>query len=239
MLKPSKTKTASLGKEIQHLPVEPTPAETKEPRNPNEPAFPDGGHLEDVKEKMSASCTANAPFIERQARMNDEYKRDYKKWTSGMAPKKLQKLKDLGLDKPKISYRANGAPKADLADSPMASYEPDIAALIDGDDEQDSDEPTAPDVLEVLRHLMAILIFYKNIRLTVECLTLVLGLSAYDGSSMTAIARRHKITTSAVSKRCVELTETLSIRPSRAMQSILARENHRKARNKSKREQQP
>ena len=69
----------------------------------------------------------------------------------------------------------------------------------------------------------------SNARLSLDCLALVTGL-AYDGDSMTEIAKRHDVTLAAVSKRCVELTQSLNLKPSRAMRSLLARQSYRKAR---------
>ena len=68
-----------------------------------------------------------------------------------------------------------------------------------------------------------------RIRITAECIALVSGL-IYSGDSMTAIAKRHGISRAAVSKRCVELTELLNLRPSRAMRSLTARKTYRSAR---------
>ena len=52
------------------------------------------------------------------------------------------------------------------------------------------------------------LIAAGNTRLTIECLAVALGLSAYNGESMTEIAKRHGVTRAAVSKRCVDITTT-------------------------------
>lgn len=236
---PSNTKTASLGEGTQHLPVETTLAETKEQCNPYGSQLSNVGHDHDARKEASLSCSHDDTSVERQAKKDIEYQQYYEKWTSGMDASELQNLKDRGVDKPKIGYSAKGAPKADLADSSKASYEPDIAGLVDGDDEEDSDGSTVPDVLEVVRHLIAILMSDPNTRLTVECLALVLALRAYDGASMTEIAKCHGITPAAVSKRCVKLTEEFALTPPRAMRSILARENHRQARLKSNREKLP
>ena len=237
---PSNTQktTASHGKEQLHL-VDTATAESETQINLKGTSFPDEAHGQVAGGEISASCKSGATYIEHQAVMDEKYKRDFKKWTSGMNPRELQKIKEMGLHQPKVSYKARGAPMGDLADSSMASYEPDIAALIDGEDENKSDEPSVPDVVEVLRHLLAILISYPNTRLTLDCLTLVFASRAYSGESMTEISKRHGIKPAAVSKRCVKLTKEFDIPPPRAMQSLLARENHRKARIKSNREKLP
>jgi hypothetical protein len=84
-------------------------------------------------------------------------------------------------------------------------------------------------VRDAVRHVIAEILGHDNARLTAECFALVSGL-LYGGDSMAEIARRHGVTRAAVSKRCVELTELLGLRPSRAMRSLTARRSYRDAR---------
>ncbi|MBE2180127.1 MAG: hypothetical protein IAE97_06615, partial [Chthoniobacterales bacterium] len=81
---------------------------------------------------------------------------------------------------------------------------------------------------DALRRLVGEILVMPNRSLTVECLAVVSGLS-YVGDSLTEIARRHRVTRAAVSKRCVDLTERLSLPPSRAMRSLTARKAYREA----------
>ena len=62
-----------------------------------------------------------------------------------------------------------------------------------------------------------------------ECMALVTGIG-YEGDSMQEIANRHGVTRASVSKRCVELCETLGIPPTRAMRSVKNRQRCREAR---------
>lgn len=80
---------------------------------------------------------------------------------------------------------------------------------------------------EILRRLVADIVYEDNTRLTIDCLTIALGLRVYGGDSMTTVARRHGITRAAVSKRCVDITERLKLPPSRAMRSESARKIYR------------
>jgi hypothetical protein len=89
---------------------------------------------------------------------------------------------------------------------------------------------------KLVRVLIGELLNQDNARLSVECLALVTGL-AYDGDSMTAIAKRHSVTRAAVSKRCVDFTHALRLEPYRAMRSLKARESYRQSRNHQLREQ--
>ena len=219
----------------EHQPsVDEIPKESRKQCYSNEPILTENARAH----VLETNAPADAPYVVRQAEYDNEYQEAYKDWVGSLSAEERKHLNDHALDEPNVGYSATGAPKGDLADSPLASYEPDIAAAIDGNDEVHVRKFASPDVLEAIRQLMAILISHSNIRLTVECLSLVLELRSYDGSSMTQIGRRYGITAAAVSKRCVGLTEELSIRPSRAMQTLIARESHRMARLNSIREQQ-
>ena len=91
--------------------------------------------------------------------------------------------------------------------------------------------------VRALRRLAGRLISTANARLSVEVLALASGVG-YQGISETEIGRRHNITRSAVSKRCVLLTDELGLPPSRAMRSEESRriysdaqfDSHRKRR---------
>jgi hypothetical protein len=81
---------------------------------------------------------------------------------------------------------------------------------------------------DALRRVIGELICEDNARLSLECLALVTGV-AFDGSSMSTIAKRHGLTRAAVSKRCVALTDQLHLGRSRAMRSLTARTNYQTA----------
>lgn len=165
----------------------------------------------------------------RQAAKDAEYQREYKAWIKSLPADERRKLEAQGLASPCLQRHGNGAPDHDMAESSLASYTPDIAALVD----HDADEQVTPpmrDATEILRHLVADVISEANARLTIECLAVALGLSAYNGESMTEIATRYGISRAAVSKRCVDITERLNLLPSRAMRSEKARTTYRNSR---------
>jgi hypothetical protein len=83
---------------------------------------------------------------------------------------------------------------------------------------------------DALRRVIGELICENNARLSLECLALVTGV-AFDGSSMSTIAKRHGLSRAAVSKRCVALTDQLHLGRSRAMRSLTARTNYQTAQN--------
>jgi hypothetical protein len=115
----------------------------------------------------------------------------------------------------------------------------DPALMPEPEPEATNDSPCDPEqTWDTVRRVLGEIPCHQNARLTAECIALVSGLN-YSGSSMTHIAGKHGITRAAVSKRCVELTELLGIRPSRAMRSLTARKRYREARIKSTKSHEP
>lgn len=181
-------------------------------------------------------------YQSRQRDMDDDYRREYQQWISSLPPEERRKVKEMGLDKAYLPSGSGGATK-DAAESSRArcedSYEEPDECVSDAPGHQES-SPTKPfshhpqpadteGLHDLLRRLVGEMVSQSNARLSLDCLALVTGL-AYDGDSMTEIAKRHDVTRAAVSKRCVELTQSLNLKPSRAMRSLLARESYRKAR---------
>ena len=167
-------------------------------------------------------------YAKKQTKRDAQYEREYEAWVKSMTLEERREAEKLGLLKPCLQRHGNGAPDHDMADSPAASHTPDIAALVDHEGETAGS--VTHDAIEVLRHFVADLISEGNTRLTVECLAVALGLSAYNGESMTAIANRHGVTRAAVSKRCVDIITHLNLPPSRAMRSEKARKIYRNSR---------
>lgn len=170
-------------------------------------------------------------YAARQSARDAQYARDYAAWIKSLPDDERRKVEDMGLGTPSLSKFGNGAPERDMAESPRASHTPDIAAMADHDEPAKS--RNWHDTEEVLRVLVADLLAEGNTRLTIECLAVAIGLSAYDGRSMTEIAHRHGVTRAAVSKRCVDITERLSLEPSRAMRSKEARKKYSAAKLKA------
>lgn len=148
------------------------------------------------------------------------YSESYRQWTASLTAAERAELRRLGIDKPlqdSHSTNTDHDPADDaVAPAPAPAGKPP------------KDESTER-VHDVLRRLVGELIGQDNSRLSLECLALVTGLS-YSGCSMTEISIRHKITRAAVSKRCVELSAALNLKPSRAMRSLKARSRYRDAR---------
>jgi hypothetical protein len=177
-------------------------------------------------------------YAKKQSQRDAQYEREYEAWVKSMSPQERREAEKLGLLKPCVQRHGNGAADQDMADSAAASHEPDIAALVDHETEP-AEQTSNREITDVLRHFVADLLSEGNTRLTVECLAIALGLSAYNGESMTTIAKRHGVSRAAVSKRCVDITERLNLPPSRAMRSTRARKVYQKAQLKRKRSQRP
>lgn len=63
----------------------------------------------------------------------------------------------------------------------------------------------------------------------IECVLIATGDHAAEGISMTAFAKRWRVTRAAVSKHCVAICAFLGIEPSAAMRSEQARESYRRS----------
>ena len=173
-------------------------------------------------------------YSRKQKARDAEYEREYKAWIQSLPPAERRKLEAQGLAEPDVARHGNGSAKGDAADSPLMREGDDPAVMPEPEPEPIDGEGTCDteSVWASLRRVLGEILCHDNARLTAECIALVSGLS-YTGSSMTEIAERHGITRAAVSKRCVELTELLDLKPSRAMRSLTARKRYRDARIKS------
>ena len=99
----------------------------------------------------------------------------------------------------------------------------DIEPDEDGTVESSSDRTNDPDVIwEALRRLIALLQSQDKVRLSMDCFALISGIQ-YCGESMADIARRHGVTRAAVSKRCVELSDSLGLAPVPGMRRLTTR----------------
>ncbi len=170
-------------------------------------------------------------YAKRQTKKDAEYEREYETWVKSMTLEERREAEKLGLLKPCLQRHGNGSPDHDMAESSRASHTPDIAALVDHEEDPNQEVIAAgmAEANRILRHLVADLIDAENMRLTIECLAASLGLSAYNGESMTSIAKRCGVTRAAVSKRCVDITKRRKVLPSRAMRSERARKIYHKA----------
>jgi hypothetical protein len=170
-------------------------------------------------------------YTRRQAAKDAEYARQYRAWVESLPADERRKLESQGLDVPDVAHHGNGSAKGDAADSPLMRVGDDPALVPEPEPEPDPTAATtdAETIWATVRRVLGEVLNHGNARLTAECIALVSGLG-YDGATMTEIAKRHGITRAAVSKRCVELTEMLDLRPSRAMRSLTARKSYRSAR---------
>ena len=169
-------------------------------------------------------------YAARQRERDDKYRREYTEWINTLPTEERRRVKEMGLDKAYLPCGSGGAAKdaaessrARCEDAPITEDEPAAAgtspAALYADQLAQDDAPH-----EIMRRLIGEMLMQSNASLSLECLALVTGL-AYRGDSMTAIAERHGVTRAAVSKRCVELTIALNVKPSRAMRPLSARHN--------------
>lgn len=188
-------------------------------------------------------------YAPRQMRRDREYEDawdspEVREWIASLPHEERKRLEADGHLRPLGWQHGNGMSDRDLAESSLASEEPDIAGAVDvelarTERNRPADAPAATSkvvdaaeaeerLMDLLRRLMAEVVSQKNPKLTVECLAIACGLNLVDGDSMQEVARRHGISRAAVSKRVVDIAEKLNLPPSRAMRSKAARTTYRK-----------
>ena len=169
-------------------------------------------------------------YAARQRTRNADYRREYEAWVATLPPEERSRLADMGLEEPQMPDTGASGHR-DAAELAACAMQPE--EITSEEEECASGTTSAPPnndrVLDLLRVILGELLSRDNVKLSVECMALVTGLS-YNGDSMTAIARRHGVTRAAVSKRCVEYTRALRLAPCRAMRSLKARKSYRQSR---------
>ena len=168
-------------------------------------------------------------YIRVQDRRDAEYQRQYKEWIDSLSPEERRALAKTGLDQPSVPGYSSGVGLNRDAAEKAATYDHTLGDI----EVTNSYAATSTEyTMEVIRKFLHEIARQRNPSLTIECYMLVTGI-AYEGDSMTAIAKKHGITRAAVSKRCIELSDTLGVHASRAMKSDQARKAYRDARIKS------
>jgi len=170
-------------------------------------------------------------YIPKQMARDAQHAKDYRTWVASLSPSVRAKLRSQGIDEPEVSYHGTGMSDRDLAESSIASEEPDIIGQID-DAAVEPGQPIAitdhEALWDSLRRMLGELLNQKNAKLTLECFAVASGAS-FMGDSMTDIARRHGVTRAAVSKRCIDIARQLNLPPSRSMRAEKARGSYQKA----------
>jgi hypothetical protein len=168
-------------------------------------------------------------YDETKRSRDRDYTTQYRDWVASLPPDERRALAAQGLLEPAV-------------DAMRLSKGEDVTAMPLGEPaygpNRDDATPTRADMAagdgeaawDALRRVIGELICEDNARLSLECLALVTGV-AFDGSSMSTIAKRHGLTRAAVSKRCVALTDQLHLGRSRAMRSLTARTHYQTAQN--------
>ncbi len=160
-----------------------------------------------------------------------DYTTKYRDWVATLPPDERRALAAQGLLEPVVDAMRLGKGE-DIADMPLAApaYGPNRDDSVPAHADMAAGDGEA--AWDALRRVIGELICEDNARLSLECLALVTGV-AFDGSSMSTIAKRHGLTRAAVSKRCVALTDQLHLGRSRAMRSLTARTNYQTAQNQT------
>lgn len=150
--------------------------------------------------------------------------RQYAKAWEQLTPEQRQQLRDAGIEGPELpSYDTHKRDDDEL-----------MARTVTADTDETSAEEPQGQVgcsLAALRRVFGEIASQENIPLSLDCFSIATGIG-YSGESMAQIAKIHGVTRAAVSKRCVEITNALRLKPTRAMRRLTTRETYgQRARN--------
>ncbi len=160
-------------------------------------------------------------YDETKRSRDRDYTTQYREWVATLPADERRALAAQGLLEPVVDAMRLSKGE-DVSAMPLAV--PSYGLIRDEPTPTHGNVPTGDGeaAWDALRRVIGELICEDNARLSLECLALVTGV-AFDGSSMSTIAKRHGLTRAAVSKRCVALTDQLHLGRSRAMRSLTAR----------------
>lgn len=148
-------------------------------------------------------------------------------WWQSLSPEVQREARKLGLDRPTLPVTSGAVEDLGANRTESVDYD-DEGEEIERDGDEVADGTTPDDgeesrlnalrarFAEGIRGVVIYLLEQRNARLALETFALATGVG-YDGLSEAAIARKHGVTRAAVSKRCIQVCETLGIQPSRAM----------------------
>ncbi len=167
-------------------------------------------------------------YANRQATRDREYAAAYetpevRQWLESLGPEERRRLESEGLLKPMIDRRGGSVSEDDIAESPLASYEPDIIGEIDRGDSPADTGDTADHRSDTLASFCARIRSAKNPLLVFDAVCFATGVLALDGESQTELAKRHGVSRAAFSKIATQWCKTFGIKPSRGMKSEKAR----------------
>lgn len=170
-------------------------------------------------------------YDETKRARDRDYTTQYRDWVAALPANERRALAAQGLLEPEVDAMRLSKGE-DVSAMPLAA--PSYGLIHEESMPTRGNVPTSDGeaAWDALRRVIGELICENNARLSLECLALVTGV-AFDGSSMSTIAKRHGLTRAAVSKRCVALTDQLHLGRSRAMRSLTARTNYQTAQNQT------
>lgn len=149
-----------------------------------------------------------------------------KAWIAGLSPEERRRMEADGLLAPLLPKDGGGTLMTqDLAESALASEEPDMAAIVDvAQTTENADVQARGDVLAAFCARMR---NCPNPALFFDAVCYATGVLAIEGQSATELAARHGVTKQAFSKIAVDWCETFGLPPSRSMKSKRARVAYR------------
>jgi len=170
-------------------------------------------------------------YANRQAERDQRYRDAWKNpetlaWIESLPPEERRRLESEGLLAPLLPKDGGGTLiDGDLAESPLASFTPDMAEAVDGRAACENADAQARS--DVLASFCARMRGCANPALVFDAVCYGTGVLAIEGQSATQLAAKHGVTKQAFSKIAVEWCTKFGLPPARSMKSKRARVAYR------------
>lgn len=174
-------------------------------------------------------------YAKNEAQRNQRYREAWespeaKQWLASLSPEDRRRYEAEGLLAPLLAKDGGGTLLTqDLAESALASEEPDIADLVDGAPSVETADAEARG--DVLASFCARMRSCTKPALVFDAVCYGTGVLSVEGQSATELAAKHGVTKQAFSKIAVQWCETFGLPPARSMKSKKARASYRKRAN--------
>lgn len=165
--------------------------------------------------------------IAAQAEKDAKYCRDYQQWYDSLSQKERAKVDAMGLSSPTIDYSGNMR-SADISEMQIPEFVDQPSVEVQTTSSSDPIQFAG----DILRKLIGEMASMPNVSLTLDCLMIILKIGETIPTE-TELARKHRVTRAAVSKRCITLMDTFRISPPSMLKSERARRTYSRTQKKT------
>lgn len=154
--------------------------------------------------------------IRRQTEKDMTYKKAYHEWLDSLKPGERRRVESMGLAEAEIDYYGN-MHETDVSEMQIADIPPP-----ESDTPPPATDHATMTASDMLRRVLCEFLAQPNPGLSADCLALILNLGDRIPTE-TQVARKHRVTRAAVSKRCLIFLDIFDLPPPRSLKSKRSR----------------